>query len=93
VFSKNFSLSGIALGSIVAVVGWHVARVLAPTEMRQALRAEAGYYGGTGPALGEAGAHEVGETGADYESPDPSSVDQMGRPGVPGSTRGDTLNR
>src|SRR3954462_343720 len=93
VFSKNYSLGGIALGTIVAVVGWHVARVLAPVEMRDAVRAEAGYYGGTGPALGEAGAHEVSETGADYESPDPSSVDQMGRPGVPDATRGDTLNR
>jgi uracil-xanthine permease len=92
-FTDNFTLSGIALGAIVAVVGWHVARVLAPVEMRQALRAEAGYYGGTGPALGEAGAHEVSETGADYESPDPSSMDQLNRPGVPGSTRQDTLPR
>jgi uracil-xanthine permease len=86
-FSDNFSLQGISLGAIVAVVGWHVARVLAPAEMRQALRAEGGYYGGTGPALGEAGAHEVSETGADYEAPDPSSMDQRNRPGVPGSTR------
>jgi len=86
-FSDDFSLNGIALGSIVAVVGWHVARVLAPTEMRQALRAEGGYYGGTGPALGEAGSHEVSETGADYESPDPSSVDQVGRPGTPHNNR------
>jgi uracil-xanthine permease len=93
VFSKNFSLSGIALGTIVAVVGWHLARVLAPEELRQALRSEAGYYGGTGPALGEAGAHEVSETGADYESPDPSSVDQLHRPGSPGSSRRDSLHQ
>jgi hypothetical protein len=87
VFSDNFSLSGIALGTIVAVVGWHLARVLAPAEMRTALRSEAGYYGGTGPALGEHGAHEVSDTGVDYESPDPSSVDQLGRPGTPHTNR------
>ncbi|RBY76409.1 nitrate reductase [Geodermatophilus sp. TF02-6] len=80
VFTDTFSLSGIALGTIVAVVGWHVARVLAPADMRQALRNEAGYYGGTGPALGEHGAREFG-----YESADPSSVDQIGRPGATGS--------
>jgi uracil-xanthine permease len=78
-FSSTFTLSGIALGTIVAVVGWHVARVLAPAEMRTALRSEAGYYGGTGPALGETGAHEV--------SADPSSVDQVGRPGTPSTNR------
>jgi uracil-xanthine permease len=92
-FTDTFSLSGIALGTIVAVVGWHVARVLAPAELRTALRSEGGYYGGTGPAIGESGLHEVGVTGADYESPDPSSVDQIGRPGVPGSTTEGTLNR
>src|SRR5690349_2230858 len=86
-FTDTFSLSGIALGTIVAVVGWHVARVLAPADMRNALRSEAGYYGGTGPAIGEYGVHEVGETGADYESPDPSSVDQVGRPGTPHNNR------
>jgi uracil-xanthine permease len=92
-FTKTFSLTGIALGTIVAVVGWHIARVLAPAELRQALRSEAGYYGGTGPALGQHGAHEVTATGDDYESPDPSSVDQLGRPGVPGSKAEGTLNR
>jgi len=81
--TSTFSLQGIALGTIVAVVGWHVARVLAPAELRAALRSEAGYYGGTATVIEEFGAHEVGETGADYESPDPSSVDQVGRPGVP----------
>jgi xanthine/uracil permease len=85
-FTDNFSLSGIALGTIIAVLGWHVARVLAPAEMRQALRAEDGYYGGTGPAIGEHGVHTVGEPGG-YEAADPSSVDQLGRPGVDTSKR------
>jgi uracil-xanthine permease len=70
-FSDNFSLSGIALGSIIAVIGWHLARALAPREVREALRAEGGYYGGTGMALGASGSHDVGAGG-----PDPSSLDQ-----------------
>jgi uracil-xanthine permease len=80
-FSDTFSLSGIALGTIVTVLGWHVARALAPAEMRAALRSEGGYYGGTGPALGHTGDHRVG----DEVSADPSSVDEGGRPGVPGT--------
>ncbi|MBA3252174.1 MAG: nitrate reductase [Geodermatophilaceae bacterium] len=55
--TDDFSLAGIALGTIVAVVGWHVARVVAPQEMRDALRSEIGYAGGTGPAVGHAGVH------------------------------------
>ncbi|MGZ7008321.1 MAG: uracil-xanthine permease family protein, partial [Ilumatobacteraceae bacterium] len=34
--SDNFELSGIALGTIVTVVGWHLARVLAPPHLREA---------------------------------------------------------
>jgi uracil-xanthine permease len=87
VITDTFSLTGIALGTIVAVVGWHVARVLAPPELRQALKSEAGYYGGRAPEVEEFGFHEVSETGADYEAPDPSSVDQVGRPGTPHRNR------
>ena len=36
-FTDNFSLTGIALGSIVAVVAWHVARAVAPADMKAAL--------------------------------------------------------
>lgn len=35
-FTDNFTLGGIALGTIVAVVGWHLARVLAPQHLREA---------------------------------------------------------
>ncbi|HEX2072384.1 MAG TPA: solute carrier family 23 protein [Geodermatophilus sp.] len=84
-FTDTFSLTGIALGTIVAVVGWHVARLLAPAEMRHALRSEAGYYGGTEAVIEEFGFHGVPESEGDRRSPDPSSVDQVGRPGVPGS--------
>jgi uracil-xanthine permease len=72
--TDTFSLSGIAFGAIVSVVGWHVARALAPAEMRVALEAEGSFDEGTGPALGRTGGHEV--------SADPSSVDQLGRPGT-----------
>jgi uracil-xanthine permease len=75
--TDNFSLSGIALGSIVAVAGWHLARALAPAEMRAALTRE-----GTHPAAGTTFGHVHGE-----EVPaDPSSVDEVGRPGVTGGS-------
>jgi uracil-xanthine permease len=77
-FSDDFSLNGIALGSIVAVVAWHVAKALAPAEMKAALERE-----GTHPASGSTFGHVHGEE----VSADPSSVDQVGRPGVPGTNR------
>jgi xanthine/uracil permease len=80
--TNTFTLSGIALGTIVAVIGWHVARVLAPAEMREALRKEGGYYGGTGPAIGEFGLHEVSETGVDGEN---ALASPEGRSDVPGA--------
>jgi hypothetical protein len=65
--------------------------------MKAALAAEQEYGGGTGPALGHTGAHDYGHTGRHEYSPDPSSVDQVGRPGVdtrPGiDTRKGTLDR
>jgi uracil-xanthine permease len=75
VFSDNYSLGGISLGSIVAVAGWHLARVLAPAEMRTALLAEAGPYGSSEPLADQFGRHG---------SPDPSSMDQVGRRGTTG---------
>jgi uracil-xanthine permease len=74
VFSEEYSLGGIALGSIVAVAGWHLARVLAPADMRAALSSETGFGAGTGPALGSAGGHTVDPGGAD-----PSDVDRADR--------------
>src|SRR6476619_2115926 len=46
-FSDSYSLGGIALGTIVVLAGWHVARALAPAEMREALARE-----GLHPAAG-----------------------------------------
>jgi hypothetical protein len=107
-FSENFSLAGIALGSIVAVVAWHVARALAPADMKEALLRE-GRHPAAGTTFGHVhgeealltGGHEVTGTGADVrrgetplrESPDPSSVDEVGRPGVPHNHGEGTHNR
>src|SRR3954463_398389 len=84
VFSKTFSLGGIALGTIVAVAGWHVARALAPVEMKEALARE-----GLPPAAGST----FGRIHGDEQMPDPSSLDELGRPGVPHDHGQGTLNR
>src|SRR4051794_6632803 len=81
--SDNFSLSGIAFGAIVTVAGWHAARAVAPAEMKQALLRERADVD-RGP---EFGGHEVSESGADRVGADPSSVDEVGRPGTPHSNR------
>jgi uracil-xanthine permease len=83
--SDTFSLSGIAFGAIVAVVGWHVARALAPADMKESLLRE-GVELGTAPVLG-------GREGVGHDAADPSSVDQVGHPGVPGNHGEGTLNR
>jgi uracil-xanthine permease len=75
VFSDEFSLGGISLGSIVTVVGWHLARALAPADMKAALLGEHGFAEGTGPALGATGGHTV--QGTPVGGSDPSTVDTM----------------
>jgi uracil-xanthine permease len=50
VFTSDFSLGGIALGTIIAVVAFHVARAIAPADLRN--RAD-GVVGGTMISLGE----------------------------------------
>jgi hypothetical protein len=88
-FTDNFSLTGIALGSIVAVVGWHVARALAPAEAREALNRE-----GLHPAAGTTFGHVHGEeevlTGLHGASE--SGADRAG-PGAPGSTTSEEGSR
>jgi len=75
-FTDEFSLSGIALGTIVAVAGWHLARALAPAEMKAALTQDTGFAGGTGPALGATGGHRAPSGAADPGGADPSDVDR-----------------
>ncbi len=66
--TTDFTLEGIALGTVVLLAGYHLLRWLAPAHMRESLDSPAGYEGGTGPALGHAGAHEasLGEVGFDH---------------------------
>ncbi len=63
--TTDFTLEGIALGTIVLLAGYHLLRWLAPAHMRDSLDTPAGYDGGTGMALGDAGRHEasLGEIG------------------------------
>jgi xanthine/uracil permease len=84
--TDDFSLSGIALGSIVAVVGWHLARFLAPADMKAALLREG--------AVPESGS-TLGHTGAQLGGSDPSSLDEFeaGRPDVRQGRGEGTLDR
>jgi uracil-xanthine permease len=97
-FSDDFSLNGIALGSIVAVVAWHVARALAPADMKAALLRE-GSVPESGSSLGHHGAPiglskgPAGGYADERGGTDPSSVDEVGRPGVPRNHGEGTLNR
>jgi uracil-xanthine permease len=96
-FTDDFSLNGIALGSIVSVAFWHIARALAPADMKAALLRE-----GTHPAAasslghhGEAARHDgpAGGYADERGGTDPSSVDEVGRPGVPHNHGEGTHNR
>jgi uracil-xanthine permease len=60
--TDNFQLTGIAFGTIVAVAGWHLARVLAPAEMRDAAMRERRGVGGASVIVDAPGA---------YVEPDP----------------------
>jgi hypothetical protein len=99
-FTDDFSLNGIALGSIVAVVGWHLARALAPADMKAALLRE-GTSLDSASSLGHHGGHHGGGPAGGYADTrggtDPSSVDEVGRAGTdPRSgvdTRKGTLDR
>jgi uracil-xanthine permease len=53
-FTDNFSLTGIALGTIVAVAGFHLAKAVAPAELRD--RADGA---GPGGAMITVGGHET----------------------------------
>ncbi|MGX5654376.1 uracil-xanthine permease family protein [Geodermatophilus nigrescens] len=90
-FTDDFSLNGIALGSIVAVVGWHIARALAPADMKAALLRE-GSVPESASSLGHHGAGPAGGYADPRGGTDPSSVDEVGRPGA-GTRRKDMLEK
>jgi uracil-xanthine permease len=45
-FTKNFSITGIAAGTIIVLVGYHFVRWLAPTHLKEQLAAGRAYEGG-----------------------------------------------
>jgi len=51
-FGKDFALTGIALGTIVTIVGYHLARTLAPSMLREPLGGSRSYEGGASIATG-----------------------------------------
>jgi uracil-xanthine permease len=63
--SDDFTLEGIALGTVVLLAGYHLVRWLAPAYMRDALDRPAGYEEGAAMAVGERGRHQAsgGEIG------------------------------
>ena len=67
VFSSKFSLAGIAFGTIIAVLGWHIARVLAPKEMRDAivLERDAASKAADDPGFGDGTSIAVGRGSRD----------------------------
>ena len=71
-FTETFSMTGIALGTIVAIGGWHVAKAVAPSQLRDRV-------GGTMISLGE--------QEGDYGDADGVDDLYQGRPGGPDRRR------
>ncbi|TKJ27429.1 solute carrier family 23 protein [Blastococcus sp. CCUG 61487] len=69
--TDDFSLGGISLGTIVAVVGWHLARALAPAEMKESLLRE-GPHPAAGSTFGHVHGEEVGTTASSGEADRPT---------------------
>ena len=57
VFNKTFSLSGIALGTIVAIAAYHMARALAPKHMKDSADGAVLVVGGKGIEKEELNVH------------------------------------
>jgi uracil-xanthine permease len=55
--TDDFSLDGIALGTVVLLAGYHLLRWLAPAHMRETLDHHAPYDEGTAIAVGQTGVH------------------------------------
>ncbi len=67
-FTKDFSLGGIALGTIITIVAYHLVRLLGPAYMRDRLAPGRTFDDGTAIAVGHAGVHDeapLGEVGYD----------------------------
>ncbi|HTE74032.1 MAG TPA: solute carrier family 23 protein [Actinomycetes bacterium] len=55
--TDDFTLEGIALGTIVLLAGYHLVYFLAPAYMRDSLHSPGGYEEGTAIAVGHTGVH------------------------------------
>ncbi|TKV61616.1 nitrate reductase [Nakamurella flava] len=66
-FGDSFQLTGIAFGSIVAIVAFHVARLLAPANLREPLDGGRSYSGGT--AISTGSVVEDGRSTSPFEDP------------------------
>jgi hypothetical protein len=85
-FGSQFELSGIALGSIITIVMFHLARVLAPPEMKEPLGGGLVYEGGTAISTGTIVTSSGVEESPWNERDDPPSPGGQGRhPGSPPS--------
>ncbi|WP_084614282.1 uracil-xanthine permease family protein [Nakamurella lactea] len=78
---SSFELGGIALGSIVAIVGFHIARWLAPKELQEPLVGDRVYVGGTGPSLGKVTTAEGDMHPFQEDTDDDAGSDGRGRHG------------
>ncbi len=74
--TNDFTLEGIALGTIVLLVGYHLMAAIAPAHMKDALHSPAGYDDGTAMAVGHAGTHQAsgGEIGFDEGASTPPTT-------------------
>jgi uracil-xanthine permease len=64
-FTNDFSLGGIALGSLVTIIGYHLVKTVAPAYMRDALLPGHTYEDGTAIAIGHTGEHAALGEGTD----------------------------
>jgi uracil-xanthine permease len=67
-FTTKFSLGGIALGTLVTIIGYHLVRLLAPPEMRDALVPGRSYGDGTVIAVGRTGVDTALGEGVDPQA-------------------------
>jgi xanthine/uracil permease len=92
--TKNFSLAGIAFGTIVTVVGYHLVRAVAPAYMRELIERGGRFGDGTGIALGNVAEASLGPTGFERGAGDPRPDARYGdtltedRPGSKNRPRG-----
>ena len=68
--SDDFTLEGIALGTIVLLGGYHLLRWLAPAYMQDSLDTPAPFDDGTALAVGHTGVHQatLGEVGFEQDA-------------------------